>query len=84
MSSRTPDGRRRDFLGLEKVCPTCGKVFLLPPLNVYKFADGKGNTMHYCSYSCFRVEQRKREDKRPLDMTYEPLRRKRSVKSSVN
>lgn len=44
----------------ERVCPICGKHFLVPPLNVYKLTI-KGITYHYCSYTCFRVEQKKKE-----------------------
>lgn len=56
---------RKDFgAGLSplKKCPVCGKLFPLPPENVYKLSINDRVT-HFCSYSCFRVEQKKQEEK---------------------
>ena len=47
----------------ERVCPVCGKSFIVPPLNVYKLQI-KGIVYHYCSYTCYRTIQKKRERKR--------------------
>lgn len=41
-------------------CPICGKYFIKPVENVYKL-NIKGKTKHYCSYTCFRVDQKKLE-----------------------
>lgn len=56
---------RRDYLGREVHCPVCGKYFLVPPLNVYKLANRKGDLSHYCSYTCFRKVQKEREKDKP-------------------
>lgn len=63
-------GSRRDYLGVEKVCPVCGKSFLVPPLNVYKLPNKKDGYQHYCSYSCFRTEQKKREEGKPYKIDH--------------
>lgn len=49
-----------DYLESKKrKCPVCGKEFYLPPENVYKLRlDGK-HRVDFCSYTCFRVEQKK-------------------------
>lgn len=39
--------------GLERVCPCCGKTFLLPTFNAYVIKRKGGKRDHYCSYSCF-------------------------------
>ena len=44
----------------DMICPVCGNEFILPPMNVYKLLI-KGVTYHYCSYSCFRKIQKKKE-----------------------
>ena len=44
----------------ERVCPICKKLFILPPENTYKLLVG-GILEHYCSYTCYRVEQKKKE-----------------------
>lgn len=44
----------------ERVCPVCGKEFIVPPFNVYKLHI-KGIMHHYCSYTCFRKIQKKLE-----------------------
>ena len=75
---------RRDYLGRETHCPVCGKYFLVAPMNVYNLPNRKGGLSHYCSYNCFRTEQKKREKKKPYDMEYEPIRRRRCVKTDVN
>ena len=45
---------------IERVCPVCGKTFILKPLNIYKLYV-KGELKHFCSYTCYRVVQRKKE-----------------------
>ena len=53
--------KQRDYgVGVIGKCPVCGKSFIIPTENVYKLQI-KGCTKHYCSYTCFRVEQKKRE-----------------------
>ena len=49
-----------EYENWERVCPVCGKHFIVPPLNVYKLHI-KGIVYHFCSYKCFRVEQKKKE-----------------------
>lgn len=44
----------------DRVCPVCGKRFLLPPENTYKLTV-KGKRVDYCSYSCYRVIQKRQE-----------------------
>ena len=44
----------------EHKCPICGKMFILPPENIYKLKV-KGKIQNYCSYTCFRVIQKKQE-----------------------
>ena len=58
----------RDFgmgLGRTGICPECGKHFIIPPENVYKIFTGTV-VKHYCSYSCFRKEQKRREPKKTV------------------
>lgn len=43
----------------EAKCPVCGKIFIVPVSNIYKI-DGK----HHCSYTCYRVTQKKKESKK--------------------
>ena len=50
-----------DYLdGIVRICPICGKEFILPCENVYKLII-KGRTKHYCSYTCYRVAQKEIE-----------------------
>lgn len=44
----------------DRKCPVCGKPFILPPENTYKLII-KEKRVDYCSYTCFRVEQKKQE-----------------------
>ena len=44
-------------------CPVCGKEFIMPPENVYKLVV-KGKVVHYCSYTCFRVIQKRLESRK--------------------
>lgn len=44
----------------ERKCPVCGKIFILQPLNVYKLYVNE-ELKHFCSYSCYRVVQKKKE-----------------------
>lgn len=48
------------FSDRERVCPICGEMFILPPQNVYKLTI-KGVILHYCSYTCFRKAQKRKE-----------------------
>ena len=41
-------------------CPICGKNFIIPPENIYKFTVN-GKLQHYCSYTCYRKVQKERE-----------------------
>ena len=51
------------YLFKEAVCPECGKEFIVPTDNVYHLVvDGKKR--HFCSYSCFRAVQKRKEAKR--------------------
>jgi len=43
----------------EAKCPICGKIFLVPVQNIYK-VDGK----NLCSYTCFRIAQKKKSNKK--------------------
>ena len=70
MSKLTKDGKRRDYLGIEKVCPVCKKTFLLPPFNVYKLPNSHRKDVHYCSYSCFRKVQKEQEKKNRYESEY--------------
>ena len=47
---------------IERVCPVCGKTFILKPLNIYKLYV-KDELKHFCSYTCYRVVQKEREAK---------------------
>ena len=47
-------------LGRDVICPICKKEFILPPETVYRLSI-KGKVYHYCSYTCFRVDQKKLE-----------------------
>ena len=49
--------------GRERKCPVCGKVFLLPPENVYKLQINR-EWQHFCSYTCYRSVQKQIEAKR--------------------
>lgn len=46
----------------ERVCPVCGKTFILAPQHAYKLAF-RGYTTYYCRYNCYRKEQKEREAK---------------------
>lgn len=41
-------------------CPVCKKLFVKPPETVYKLTVN-GRKKVYCSYTCFRVDQKKIE-----------------------
>ena len=43
-------------------CPVCGKEFIFNSMTVYKLPSNAG-MIQYCSYPCFRKEQKKRERK---------------------
>ena len=43
-------------------CPICGKLFFPTPGWVYKLGSVKGQKI-YCSYKCYRVDQKKKEEK---------------------
>jgi hypothetical protein len=47
----------------EGKCPICGKNFVIPPNTVYRIKIGN-SIKTYCSYTCFRVEQKRQESKR--------------------
>lgn len=44
----------------ERVCPVCGKRFLLPVSNLYKLTI-RGKVEHYCSYTCYMAKKREKE-----------------------
>ena len=44
-----------------RVCPVCGKEFILPIENIYKLTI-KGVRVDFCSYTCFRVEEKRQEN----------------------
>lgn len=45
----------------DRVCPVCGKRFLLPlEYNVYRLTV-KGKLENYCSYTCYRTVQKRLE-----------------------
>lgn len=50
-----------------KVCPVCGKEFILAPCNIYKLTiDGK--IKHLCSWNCMRkLEREKEANKKPKE-----------------
>lgn len=39
--------------GKEINCPVCGKLFIIPPKNIYKIRN-KDGTQHFCSYTCYK------------------------------
>jgi YHS domain-containing protein len=51
-----------DWKAGSKECPICGKTFYPAPEHLYKLVI-KGKTYHYCSYTCYRVDQKKLERK---------------------
>lgn len=56
------------FRHRERVCPVCGKEFLVAPENVYRLLI-KGNQIDYCSYTCYRVVQKEIESGRKYKIT---------------
>ena len=48
------------YVGREAICPICKKLFIIPVENTYKLKV-KDKLRHYCSYTCFRVDQKKLE-----------------------
>ena len=51
---------RAVFDYIVRKCPVCGKEFLLPPENTYRLKV-KGRYRDFCSYTCYRVIQKKQE-----------------------
>lgn len=47
--------------GSERVCPECGKTFIMAPYHTYKITV-RGYTSYYCRYSCYRKAQKEREE----------------------
>ena len=41
-----------------KKCPVCGKNFIKPQANLYRISVN-GRIVDYCSYTCYRKEQKK-------------------------
>lgn len=46
----------------EMICGVCYKEFIKSPCNLYKQVY-KGKTYHFCSYTCYRVVQVRKESK---------------------
>lgn len=53
----------------EVKCPVCGKVFILPPENVYKIIK-RQKRYDFCSYTCFRVAQKADERSKKIKRSY--------------
>jgi len=51
-----------DTAGMVK-CPVCGKWFIMPVSTIYKL-NIKGKRVNFCSYTCYRKEQIKQENKK--------------------
>ena len=47
----------------ERICPVCGKSFIVPVENTYKLTI-KQTITHYCRYNCYRKAQREQEEKK--------------------
>ena len=57
--------RSRDNNLCTAKCPICGKVFTRLTFNNYTYKlQLNGRTRFYCSYTCWRVDQKKDEGKR--------------------
>lgn len=50
--------KNNDGLGRQSICPICGKAFTIEPFTAWKI--GKKT---YCSYTCFRVDEKKKIEK---------------------
>jgi hypothetical protein len=44
------------FIQSHRICPVCGRAFIVPPENAYRLYIG-GKYVDYCRYSCFRSVQ---------------------------
>ena len=59
--------RNRDEIGLitERVCPICGKQFIIHDLQdyTYKMTLNKKDIQYYCSWTCYRKAEKERESK---------------------
>ena len=55
-----------DALSYMKIitCPICGKTFLYNSQSVYKLPNRESGMIYYCSYTCFRKEEKERERKK--------------------
>ena len=47
----------------ERVCPECGKTFIMAPYHTYKITT-RGYTEYYCRYNCYRKVQKEQEVKK--------------------
>lgn len=56
-----------NILGVSRVCPICGKSFIVPDPVCYAYVTNK---KYFCSWGCMRKDQRARAAKRTMPEEY--------------
>lgn len=65
--------------GMEKKCPICGKEFLVTTHKwTYKLPGKRNTPIYYCTYTCFRIAQKKEDERRARNRErYREMRRRK-------